>query len=87
MSAAFTIPAAVMERALSAALLEHVGKVDVEALTMCDAMEAGKLLKISPQAFRAMALEHFDFGARRTRWSLKEIRQLVEQRRVKASPK
>ena len=83
-SSAITIPQETLERALSAAFREDVKSLDVESLRMVDAREAAKLLGITPQALRRIACDHFDFGARRTRWSLKELRQLTEKRRVRA---
>lgn len=83
-SQALTIPADVLERALGIALGERLATVDVEALELLDAKAAAKLLKLTPQGFRLIAKEHIDFGERRMRWSMKNLKALIEARKVKA---
>lgn len=84
MSDGLTIPADVLERALEQAALKHLESVDVEAITHVDTKTAAKLLSIPPRVFRKLALDYVDFGELRRRWSLKEIKQLVEARKVRA---
>jgi predicted DNA-binding transcriptional regulator AlpA len=48
-------------------------------------MTATPMLKISAQSFRKIAPPHVDLGEKLYRWSLKDIRQLVDSRRVKRS--
>lgn len=84
MSLTLSIPSDVLERAIAEAV-SSVVKAGAEDLQMLDAKQASELLKITPQAFRKLAGDSFDFGQRRARWSLRELRELVETRRVKAT--
>ncbi len=84
MSAGLSIPQDVLERALGWAAQQRFESVDVEAITMLTTKEAAEKLKITPKVFRKLAGDHFDFGERRFRWSLKDIRAIAEKRRVKA---
>lgn len=78
-----SIPKELLERALSAAFRENVKSLEVESLKLIDAKEAANLLGITPRAFRNIACDHFDFGTKRARWSLKDLRQIIEKRRVR----
>ena len=83
MSGSLSIPEKTITRAFEKALAKHVASLDVEGLTLLDANAAAKMFGITPQAFREIALEHFDLGSRRTRWSLTDLRAILEKRKVK----
>lgn len=81
MPSGLSIPSDVLERAVVTVL----SGADIESVQMMGAKEAAKILNITPQAFRNIAVDHFDFGGRKGfRWSLKDIKALAEKRRVKA---
>jgi predicted DNA-binding transcriptional regulator AlpA len=48
-------------------------------------MTATPMLKISAQSFRKIAPPHVDLGEKLYRWSLKDIKALVDSRKVKRS--
>lgn len=77
------IPAKVLEQAVRAAVLQSIGAVDVEALSILTAKEAAAILKLTPARLRQLRADCFDMGRGNTRWSLKDIRALLEKRRVK----
>jgi predicted DNA-binding transcriptional regulator AlpA len=82
---ALSIPQDLAERALGWAFQQRLESVDVEAATLLTVKEAAAMLKISAQSFRKIAPPHVDLGEKLYRWSLKDIRQLVDSRRVKRS--
>lgn len=85
MSAGLTIPNDLLERALSWAAQQRFEAVNVEAITLLTAKEAAAKLSMPVKAFRKLATDHIDFGgAKRLRWSIADIRTLVEKRRVKS---
>jgi hypothetical protein len=81
----FTVTDDLAFRALGWAFQQRLESVDVEAVTMLTAKEAAALLKISTQCFRRIAADHFDFERGNSRWSLKDIKQLADSRRIKRS--
>lgn len=85
MSDALQIPNDLMQRALSWAAQQRFESVDMESVTLLTAEEAAKMLKITPRAFRNIAVDSIDFGERRARYSLKDIKALIEKRRIKRS--
>lgn len=74
-----TIPEDVFIRAL-----KESAAANMDSLQMVTAKEAAGLLKLTPQAFREIATDHFNFGPHRTRWSLADIKALIEKRRIKS---
>ncbi len=83
MNLSVTVPNEVMERVLRDAM----STLDLDAVTLVDAKKAAELLKLTPRAFKEVARDFFDFGERRTRWSVAELRELIESRRVKSTRK
>lgn len=84
MSDALTIPPDVLKDALTEAFAKCFA-ASAEDIKCIDAAEAAMMLGITPAAFRSIAQDHHDFGPRNTRWSLRQIRELKESRRVKAA--
>lgn len=78
------IPDDLAFRALAWAAQQRFESVDVESVKLLKATQAAKLLGIPTPAFRRLAADHIDFGEKTTRWSLKDIKALIEKRRVKA---
>ena len=58
--------------------------MDVEEATLLTVKEAAAMLKISPHSFRKIAPAHIDLGQKLYRWTLKDLKALVESRRVKS---
>jgi hypothetical protein len=83
MKQSLTIPADIVERALKAAFSEHLANIDLEDVKLYTAKEAAGMLKLTQQGFRRIAKDQVDFGPQSKRWSLKDIRHLIELRRVK----
>jgi hypothetical protein len=70
--------------------LAKVLEQKVEELRLVDAKTAGQMLSMTDRGFRELAkregVDHFDMaGERRTRWSLADIRSLINKRRVLSS--
>lgn len=85
MNDGLTVSKDVAERALGWAFQQRLESVDVEATTLLTVKEAAAMLKISPHSFRKIAPAHIDLGEKLYRWSLKDIRALIESRRTKRS--
>lgn len=86
MSAGLVIPEDVLVEALSKAIHNRVSSVDLDELKLITAKQAADMFGITPQSFREIAADAFDLGQRRTRWSLKEIKEILETRRVRKKP-
>lgn len=78
------IPDEVLERAVAMAIQQRTDTMNLDDVTVFDAHEAAARLKITPQAFRKLSCDYIDFGSRQRRWTIKDIKALIEKRRVKA---
>jgi hypothetical protein len=86
MSSGLSIPQDVMERAAAWAIQQALERVDVDSIKCISAKQAAEQLGISVDSFKrlARATDYLDLGEKLPRWSLKDIRQLIESRKVKA---
>lgn len=81
---ALKVPAEVFGPALKAAILEAMAKMDLEDVTLFTSKEAAALLKVTPQRFRQIAKDVIEFGPQSKRITVRDLKAIVESRRVKA---
>lgn len=80
------IPNEMLERAVTAV----IASLGIEQLELVTAKQAARLFKITPQGFRDLAKKEvglIDLGPRAARYSVAELKAIVEKRRVKVSKK
>lgn len=80
------VPQSSLDQALAQAVESHLhGRI--EDLSLLDTPAAAKLLDLDPRAFLALAKDEgirpVSFGPRRTRWTMADLRRLIESHRVK----
>lgn len=79
------VPAEIFGPALKAALQEALATQNLEDVTLFTSKEAAALLKVTPQRFREMRKDIISFGPQSQRITLRDLRDLIEKRRVKSN--
>jgi predicted transcriptional regulator len=85
MTNSLTIPNDILERAIVSAVREQLQAMDLESMRLLTSVQVADLLEVTPHAVRKFAdVDHIDLGQRHRRWTLADIKGLIERRRVKA---
>lgn len=58
-------------------------KLEIDDLKLLDINQAAKLLGMTKESVRNLKVDTIDFGERTTRWSLADLRKVIESKRVK----
>lgn len=73
----------VLRSVLLQAAQDHVSSLDMESVTLLDVRAAAKLLDVSPVTLRKLPIETVDLGERKTKWSLKAIKDYIASKTIK----